>query len=128
MLDIFGQYATIIGQLLSVIAIITLLIQLGKWWSKKREGKTTEARIYFVLLLVAIVATNIFSMLRSLNEIDQLQGIDTLNLKLNTQQLKNENLTLQNQQLIKQVIKADDQIINQTKHIAEGKSRYFPAN
>jgi len=128
LLDIFGQYATIIGQLLSVIAIITLLIQLGKWWSKKREGKTTEARIYFVLLLVAIVATNIFSMLRSLNEIDQLQGIDTLNLKLNTQQLKNENLTLQNQQLIKQVIKADDQIINQTKHIAEGKSRYFPAN
>jgi len=128
LLDIFGQYATIIGQLLSIIAIVTLLVQLGKWWSKKREGKTSETRIYFVLLLVAIVATNVFSTLRALDEIDRSQTIESLNVKLNTQSLKNENATLQNQQLIKEVLKTSNEIVNQTKHIASASGHYLPIN
>lgn len=121
MLDIFGQYATLIGQLLSVIAIVTLLIQLGKWWITKRGSRTSETRVYFVLLLIAIIATNIFSMLRSLNEIDQLQSIDALNIKLNVQQLKSQNLTLQNQQLI-------NEVLNATKSLTTEKNRYVPTN
>jgi len=126
--DIFGQYGTLIGQLLSIIAIATLLIQLGKWWENKRKGRTSEARIYFVLLLIVIISTNIFSMLRSLDEIAESQKIELQNVKLNTQSLKNENTTLQNQQLIKQVLKTSNEIVNQTKHIAAASGHYLPIN
>jgi len=117
--DIFGPYATIIGQALSIIAIATLLIQLGRWWIAKRGQRTSEARVYFVLLLVAIISTNMFAMLRSLDEIQESQKIELLNVKLN-------NATLENQHLIKDVLKQGEKIVNQTKHPLLANGKYVP--
>jgi len=100
--DIFGEYAVIIGQLLSIFAIAGILISFAKWLVKKREQRTSE--IYFIILVAVIISTTVLATLRYLSEVDKLGVIEGQNLKLNVQQIKNQNLTLENQQILKQIL------------------------
>ena len=100
--DIFGDYAVIIGQLLSIFAIAGILISFAKWLVKKREQRTSE--IYFIILVAVIISTTVLATIRYLNEVDKLGVLEGQNLKLNVQQIKNQNLTLENQQLLKQIL------------------------
>ena len=100
--DIFGEYAVIIGQLLSIFAIAGILISFAKWLVKKREQRTSE--IYFIILVAVIISTTVLATIRYLNEVDKLGVLEGQNLKLNVQQIKNQNLTLENQQLLKQIL------------------------
>jgi len=101
--DLFGQYAVLIGQLLALVTIAGLLIHTARWIVARKQGKH-EAITYFIILMVVIVTTAVFATARSVSEIQQLQAIENQNLALNIQQVKNQNLTLQNQELLRQLL------------------------
>ena len=100
--DIFGEYAVVIGQLLSIFAIAGILISFARWLVHKRQKNDRE--IYFMVLIAVIISTTVLATLRYLNELDKLGAIEGQNLKLNIQQVKNQNLTLENQQLLRQIL------------------------
>jgi len=101
--------AIAIGQDLSIVAFAALLVRVSGWWIRKRGARTSEQRVYFVLLLAGIAATGVLATIRSVDEIQELQKVELLSVKVG-------NATLQNQQLIKDVLKQGNAIIDQTKH------------
>ena len=96
-IDIFGEWGTIIGQILVLISIGGLIIQTARWSEKKH---VTRDWYFFVLIIVAVIATEGIAIYRFDAQQTALSNIEEQNRLLNLQTLKLQNQTVTNQNLL----------------------------
>jgi hypothetical protein len=97
--DIFLGYGWVVAQILTLAGLATLVIGIARWF-KKRE--VSHDWYFLILTIFVIVVTQVVAILLANQQSQKLLAIEHLNKELNTAQLKAQNLTLQNQELLKE--------------------------
>lgn len=88
--DLFGEYALLIAQLLTLVTIGGIFIQFARWINKHKNFARDTT--FFVILVIIIIATNVPALIQITN--------------LEHQQLMLQNTTITNQQTLAKILNA----------------------
>ncbi len=86
--DLFGEYALLIAQLLTLVSIGGIFIQFARWINKHKNFARDTT--FFIILVIVIIATNVPALIQITN--------------LEHQQLMLQNVTITNQQTLAKIL------------------------
>lgn len=87
--DIFGPYATLIAQIVTLLSIAGIMIRLGKSLTNKRAPRDY---IFFFLLIATIIGMQLVGIYNFTIQNQQLQTIEKQQLVIQNQTIKNQRL------------------------------------
>jgi predicted PurR-regulated permease PerM len=96
--DIFLGYGWLVGQLILVITIAGISISVARWLNRKRLSREWY---FFILIISSILVSQVVAIVLATQQNAQLVNIEQQNTVLNKLQLKAQNVTIQNQELLK---------------------------
>lgn len=103
--DLFGEYALLIAQLLTLVSIGGIFIQFARWINKHKNFARDTT--FFIILVIIIIATNIPALIRIAS--------------LEKEQLALQNTTITNQETLGKILNATGTI---KKNLIVDNSRY----
>ena len=104
--DILGDFALVIGQIIALVTLGTLIIQSGRWLTRRRMPRDYY---FFFLSVIAIIAMGLVTIYNFNVQNDKINVLETKQLQL-------QNTTVANQQLLLQIHKklATATVVNTT--------------
>jgi len=95
--DIFGDYATLIAQILTLVTIATIIINVGKKLANKRAPRDF---IFFFLTIAAVIGMQLIAIYNFSQQQMQLTKLENKQIALQNVTLKLQNTTIANQHLL----------------------------